>query len=71
MVSEEVSAVEMERTVNVSQAKDMINCSRSYVYQLIERGELRALRIGQRQGIRVFVSSIQTFMADKRDGFDA
>ena len=58
-----------EPTVNVQQAREMINCSRQYVYQLVDSGRLRGFRIGEQKGIRIYTQSIRDFLAERRAAF--
>lgn len=56
-----------ESTVNVTQAAKLIPCSRSYVYKLIEAGEILAYRTGERRGVRVYRESIADFIARRKE----
>lgn len=58
-----------EPTVNVQQARELINCSRQYVYQLVDSGRLRGFRIGEQKGIRIYTQSIREFLAERQESF--
>lgn len=51
------------RLLNVAQVMERLNCSRRYVYTLISVQELKAIRIGERQGIRVTEKSLGRFLS--------
>ena len=55
-----------DRLLNVNQVRERLNCSRSQVYNLINMGELPALKIGGRNGVRVKESKLEAFV-DKRE----
>lgn len=44
--------------VRVSHAADLLDCSRQHVYQLIERGTLRRLRIEGSHAVRIPLADI-------------
>jgi excisionase family DNA binding protein len=44
-----------------------LNCSRQHVYNLINSGELKAVRLGKRMGLRVAESDIFVFLNMKED----
>lgn len=49
--------------VKVERAALSLDCSRSQVYELLGRGELRGIRLGSghRAGVRVCTASLRTF----------
>ncbi len=51
-----------DRLLNVQQVRSRLECSRSHVYNLINQGEIPAIRIGVRQGIRVRESEVDRFL---------
>ena len=55
-----------KRTVNWKEACDMLGCSRSYFYNLINSGRIPAFRIGKVKGIRVAVEDIMAFLESRR-----
>lgn len=63
-------AVKEDRLLNVEQVRQRLNCSRSYVYQLIETGSagggLDGLRIGRVRGIKVPMSEVERFIGDRK-----
>ncbi len=56
-----------ETTVNALQATEMLSCSRSHVYRLIESGEITAYCTGKRRGLRILVSSIEAFVERRKE----
>lgn len=46
------------RRYTVAQVAERLNCSRSWVYRLIEDGRLKGLRIGNRKGIQITEKSL-------------
>lgn len=54
------------KRVNVTRASQLLECSRSWVYKLVEGGRLKAYRIGSRKGLQVTVSSIEAYLASRR-----
>lgn len=48
--------------VNVKRASELLNCSSSWVYKLVEAGKLKAFRIGNRKGLQITVRSIEGYM---------
>lgn len=54
-----------DRLLNVEQVRSKLACSRSHVYNLIERGELAAVRIGTRQGLRIKQGEISRFLNER------
>ena len=49
--------------VNVKRSSELLNCSSSWVYKLVEAGKLKAFRIGNRKGLQITVRSIEGYMA--------
>lgn len=56
-----------DQLLNVAQVRTWLNCSRSFVYKLVADGKLKARRIGDKKGIRVFRSSVSAYLAKKRN----
>jgi len=52
-----------DKLLNVEQVRKRLKCSRRHVYNLIEKGELPAFKIGVRQGLRVKESQVELFLA--------
>lgn len=54
-----------DELLNWQQACAIIGCSRSYFYTLVNSGKLRAIRIGERKGIRVYKKDCHKFLHSK------
>lgn len=54
------------RRVNVAVAATLLGCSTSYVYKLVARGDLDAIRIGTRKGLQVTEASIEKYIKEHR-----
>lgn len=50
------------RRVNVAVAATLLGCSTSYVYKLVARGDLDAIRIGSCKGLQVTEASIVRYL---------
>jgi len=55
-----------EKTLNVMETAQMISCSRSHVYRLVDAGEISGYCTGQRKGIRIIESSVEAFVARRK-----
>lgn len=49
------------RRFTVAQVAERLNCSRSWVYRLVEDGRLKGLRIGNRKGIQITEKSLAEY----------
>lgn len=49
----------------VQKVKEKLDCSRSFVYKLVARGELRSLRLGDVKGIRISEKSLYYYIKKK------
>lgn len=55
----------MTPLLDIKQTAELLSVSSSLVYQLIESGQLRALRVGTGRGvIRIRVEDIQAYLAE-------
>lgn len=54
-----------DELLNWQQACKIIGCSRSYFYNLVNAGLLKAIRIGERKGIRVYKSDCLCYVKSK------
>lgn len=54
-----------DELLNWQQACAIIGCSRSYFYTLVNAGLLKAIRIGERKGIRVYKKDCLKFLNSK------
>ena len=55
--------------VTVKRASELLNCSRSWVYKLVEDGQIKAFRIGSRKGLQITVRSIDIYLAGQAEPF--
>lgn len=63
-----------KRTLRVNEASKALDCSDSLVYELCQRGELTAFRIGlgsRRGGMRILTDSLEAFIARRCREFEA
>jgi excisionase family DNA binding protein len=44
---------------------------RPWVYQLVQAGKLKAIRLGEVRGLRIYKSSLDKFMRDRERGMTA
>lgn len=54
-----------KKRLRVQEAARHLECSRSWVYVLINKGELEAIRIGSRRGIQITRQSVEAYLAAK------
>lgn len=59
-----------DQLLNVMQVRTLLGgdhvASRSWVYRLIQEGRLRAIRYGQVRGVRVYRSSVERYLRERR-----
>lgn len=58
-----------EKLLDVQQVRKRLNCSKSYVYALIDRGELLCIKLGKVKGYRIPEEAVDQYMAEKSDTF--
>lgn len=51
-----------DRLLRVSMVRDRLNCSPSHIYSLIKTGDLPAVKVGKRKGLRVFSSAVDEYL---------
>lgn len=51
-----------ELRLPVAEVARRLNCTRQHVYNLINAGELQAVRLGARMGIRIAESEVTRFL---------
>ncbi len=56
------------KRVSVKEAAVYLGCSESWVRKLIGSGELQAVRIGTRKGLRVLLISVRDYLKGKNEG---
>lgn len=49
-------------TVNWKQASQLLGCGKTWVYHLVNTGELEAFRNGRKKGIRIYKDSVQKYI---------
>lgn len=52
--------------LNWKQACKVLGCSKSYFYNLVNSGLLKAIRIGERKGVRVYKKDCLCYMDSKK-----
>ncbi len=57
----------MPEVLNWQQACKLLSCSRSHFYNLVNSGELPALRLGRVKGIRVKLSDCKNYLASRAE----
>ncbi|UWX06422.1 helix-turn-helix domain-containing protein [Taurinivorans muris] len=60
-----MSNVENE-LLNWKQACTILSCSRSYFYNLVNTGVLQGLRLGKKQGVRVYKKDCLSYLKKKK-----
>ena len=53
------------RTVNAVQAAEFIGCCRTHIYKIYEAGKVEGYRIGSRQGLRLYLDSLNDFIQSR------
>lgn len=56
-----------EATLNWQQACKILNCSKSHFYNLVNSGELPAIRSGKVRGVRVTRQSCESYLKEWRE----
>ncbi len=59
----------VEKTLNVMETAQMISCSRSHVYRLLEAGEITGYYTGNRRGLRVIIGSVDEFIERRKEEY--
>jgi len=54
-----------ERLLRISTVAEQLDCHRSWVYRLAERGDLTLVQIGSTRGYRITESSLERFLASR------
>jgi len=52
-----------DRLLNLSRVSEILGYHRSTIYRKIEAGQLQAVRLGEREGLRVRESELQRYIA--------
>jgi excisionase family DNA binding protein len=55
----------MTKLLRVYRVAELLDCSKSQVYAMIQRQELCAVRLGER-GIRITLKSLDNYLNDKK-----
>lgn len=61
---------EKDRLLNVNQARALLNCSKSQVYNLRNEGKIKGFPIGREKGIRFPESSILSYLESQSQSAD-
>lgn len=56
-----------DRLLNVQRVRELLQCSRSHVYNLVDNGTLVAIKIGKVRGIRIYESSVERLLGSLYD----
>ena len=56
--------MKQDKLLRVSMIRDRLNCSPSHVYSLIKTGDLPAVKVGRRKGLRVFSSDVEKYLQE-------
>lgn len=57
--------IDKDRLLSVEQVRKLLHCSQRHVYDLVAFGELTALRLGRKHGIRIRESAVNEFIKRK------
>lgn len=52
--------------LNWKQACTLLNCSRSYFYNLVNTGALQGIRLGAKNGVRVYKKDCMEYIKNKK-----
>lgn len=55
------------KLLTVQQVKGRLNCSRSQVYNLINSGDLKYLKLGVSKGLRITESDLNKFISYRQE----
>lgn len=55
-----------DRLLTVPQVGEVLNVNRSYVYKLCNEGSLRTIIVGKVRGLRIYESSLNNYIANKK-----
>jgi excisionase family DNA binding protein len=62
-----MQAEQKDRLLNVEQVRERLQCSRRHVYNLVNAGQLPALKIGTKYGVRIRLSAVMAFIGKRED----
>jgi hypothetical protein len=55
--------------LNVAQVQKRLgDCSRSWVYQLVQEDKLKGILLGERKGLRIYSVSLEKYIKEKKRG---
>jgi len=58
--------------LNVAQVQKRLgNCSRSWVYQLVQEDKLKGILLGKRKGLRIYSVSLEKYINEKKKAMAA
>lgn len=55
------------KVIDVRCAAIRLDCTPSHIYRLVQMGKLRAIKIGERKGIRILVDAIDEMVGQEID----
>jgi excisionase family DNA binding protein len=53
------------QTISAPSAAEYLGCSKATIYRMYEHGKVEGYRIGERQGIRLYLDSIEEFTENR------
>lgn len=56
--------IKSDKLLRVAHVSKRFNCSISYVYRLIDLGDLKAKKIGRKKGLRVLASEAERYLEE-------
>ena len=60
-----MATVQKEKLLRVSTAAALLACSRNHVYELLKQEQLELVKIGEKKGFRITLSSLERFVASR------
>ncbi|MBF0397974.1 MAG: helix-turn-helix domain-containing protein [Desulfobacterales bacterium] len=57
------------KLLRIDQVAARLNCSRSWIYSLINDGKLSALKLGVKKGLRIAEESLDSFIKQRISDF--
>ena len=58
--------VKKEKMLKINQVTERLNCSKSYIYKMMNEGKLEYITLGEKNGKRVPESDLERFIEDQK-----